>query len=193
MNAVCSPGRILRQLLLPELARSTAPKNAAPRAESGSEPVTIQRMYAFLKFIHIAAVATWFGANMVQAFVSRSAVTSSREVRLWWSDNLLAMARILYNVAGIVVLFTGIGLVIDTDISMGSTFVSIGFLAVVVGAVLGMAVFAPGLRKYSAAVKEGNESEAKAIWDRLGMFGILDSAILLLAIFAMVDKWGVKF
>ncbi|MCB0973984.1 MAG: hypothetical protein KDB86_05430 [Actinobacteria bacterium] len=149
-------------------------------------------MYAFLKFIHIAAVATWFGANMVQAFVSRSVVSSSREVRLWWSDNLLAMARVLYNVAGIVVLITGVGLVIDGDISMASTFVSIGFLAVIIGAGLGMGVFAPGLRKYSAAVKAGNETEAKAIWDRLGMFGILDSAILLLTIYAMVDHWGLK-
>ena len=98
-----------------------------------------------LLVLHIIGVATWFGANMVQAFAGARVGSAEASTRLWWAETQGAMARVLYNVAGILVLLTGVGLVLDSDfITFSDMFVSIGFLAVIIGAVLGMAVFGPG-------------------------------------------------
>lgn len=143
-----------------------------------------------LLVLHILGVATWFGANMVLAFAGPRTSHAPVEARLWWAGTQGAMARVLYNVAGILVLLTGVGLVLDSGISFGTTFVTIGFVAVIVGAVLGMAVFGPGSRKLIAAIDAGDADEERSINGRLAVFGALDSLVLVFTVAAMVAKWG---
>jgi uncharacterized membrane protein len=143
-----------------------------------------------LLVLHILGVATWFGANMVLAFAGPRAAHASAETRRWWAETQGSMARVLYNVAGILVLITGVGLVLDSGVSFGSTFVTVGFLAVIIGAVLGMAVFGPGTRKLAAAIEAGDEATEKSLNSRLAVFGAIDSLVLVFAIAAMVGKWG---
>ena len=102
------------------------------------------------------------------------------------------MARVLYNVAGVGVLLTGILLVVSSDgeFEFKNAFVSVGFLAVVVGAGLGMAVFGPGSRQLDAAIERGDEAQERAINNKLAMFGIIDSLVLIVTVVAMVAKWG---
>ncbi len=102
------------------------------------------------------------------------------------------MARVLYNVAGIAVLITGVLLVLETNYEFSDAFVSIGFLAVIIGAVLGMAVFGPGSRKLSEAIHRNDASTERTLTSRLTAFGILDSLVLIVTIVAMVAKWGVS-
>lgn len=143
-----------------------------------------------LLVLHILGVATWFGANMVLAFAGPRAAHATADTRRWWAETQGSMARVLYNVAGILVLITGVGLVLDGDISFGSTFVTVGFLAVIIGAVLGMAVFGPGTRKLAEAIEAGDEATEKSLNGRLAVFGAIDSLVLVFAIAAMVGKWG---
>lgn len=144
-----------------------------------------------LLVLHILGVATWFGANMVLAFTGPRASQAGAETRRWWAQTQGAMARVLYNVAGVLVLLTGIGLVLDSDfIEFSDTFVTIGFLAVIIGAVLGMAVFGPGSRRLVAAIDASDQATEKSLNGRLAVFGAIDSVILVLAVAAMVGKWG---
>jgi uncharacterized membrane protein len=144
-----------------------------------------------LLILHIIGVAIWLGGNIVLAFVGPRVGTAEASTRVWWAETQGAMARVLYNVAGILVLVTGVAMVLDSDfVKFSSAFISIGFLAVIVGAVLGMAVFGPGSRKLAAAIREGDTDTERAVTARLTAFGVLDSIVVVITIVAMVGKWG---
>jgi ascorbate-specific PTS system EIIC-type component UlaA len=145
-----------------------------------------------LLVLHIIGVAIWLGANGVLAFAGPRAAGAGPEVRSWWADTQGAMARVLYNAAGVLVLLTGIGLVLQSDevYRFSDTFVSIGFLAVIVGAGLGMGVFGPGTRRLSDAIRSNDGEAERQVSSRLQAFGILDTLVLVVTIVAMVGKWG---
>ena len=148
-------------------------------------------MRTTLLVLHIIGVAIWLGANGVLAFAGPRAASAGPEVRAWWSDTQGAMARVLYNIAGILVLLTGVGLVLDSDfIEFSDMFVSIGFLAVIIGAVLGMAVFGPGSRALAEAIRDGDAEAERSVTGRLATFGVIDTLVLVIAIVSMVSKWG---
>jgi uncharacterized membrane protein len=148
-------------------------------------------MRTTLLALHIIGAATWLGANMVQAFMSSRIPNAPAEIRQWWSESLGAMTRLLYNVAAVLILVTGVWLVLISDyLSFADTFVTIGFLAIIVGAVLGMAVFGPGLRQLSAAIGQGDTEAEAGITRRLTAFGVLDTLVVVVTIVAMVAKWG---
>jgi hypothetical protein len=103
-----------------------------------------------------------------------------------------AMGKIYFNVAGIGVLITGILLVLDGEIyEFETTFVVIGIIAVVIGAMLGMAGFGPLSRKLLAAYDAEDAGAVKALTARFSLYGIIDTSILVVALVAMVYKWGV--
>jgi len=144
-----------------------------------------------LLILHIIGVATWLGGNMVLAFAGPRVSSAEATTRVWWAETQGAMARVLYNIAGILVLLTGVGLVLESDFfEFSDMFVSIGFLAVVVGAVLGMAVFGPGSRALASAIREGDAESERSITARLTAFGVLDTIVVVITIVAMVGKWG---
>lgn len=148
-------------------------------------------MRTTLLVLHIIGVAVWLGANGAQAFLGSRIGSASVDTRVWWAEAQGAMARVLYNVAGILVLVTGVALVLRSDSGFGlsDTFVSIGFLAVIIGAVLGMAVFGPSSRALSAAIRGGDAQEEQSISTRLQAFGIIDTLVVGVTIVAMVAKW----
>lgn len=147
-------------------------------------------MFNALLVLHIIGVAAWLGGNLVLAFVGPRIVDASPGTRIWWAQAQGAMARVLYNVAGILVLVTGIAMVLTREaFEFSDLFVSIGFLAVILGAVFGMAVFGPGTRALAAAI-ESNDTEAEAsITSKLTLFGIIDTLVVVVAIVAMVARW----
>ena len=150
-----------------------------------------------LLVLHILGAATWLGANVAQAFLGSMVVGASPEVRLWWSESGEKMAKVLYNVAGILVLATGLGLVIGSSdpggFSFASAFVSIGFAAVIVGAVLGITVFAPKNRALAQAIRDGDVEAESKIRSTIMAFGLLDTLVVVFTIGAMVYKIGAKY
>ncbi len=142
--------------------------------------------------VHIAAVAAWLGANFVQGYMASRTRKAGAAERRWWVETQGAMARVYYSVAGMLVLITGIVLVLDDERpgEFSSTFVSIGFAAIIIGIVLGVTVFGPGSRKIAAAIDQGDEATERSTDARLGIFGVIDSLVVLVTIAAMVGKWG---
>ena len=151
-----------------------------------------RRMHTLLLTIHIIGACTWLGANMVLAFVGASPKKPSVEVQAWWADTQGKMARVLYNVAGGILLVTGVILLLVNDWKFSSHFVSVGFLALIIGGGLGMGVFGPGSRQLAAALREGRLDEAEKLNKKLAAFGALDTVVIVLTIVAMVARWGLK-
>ncbi len=104
----------------------------------------------------------------------------------------MAFGTRIYTPAAIVSLVTGVLMVIDNDLfDFSSTFVTIGFTMVIVGAGLGMFVFGPRGEAAAAAIEAGDAPRVRRLTGSLAGFGALDSVLLVVTIMAMTAKWGV--
>jgi hypothetical protein len=143
--------------------------------------------------LHIIAAGVWLGANVAQLVMGARLRSAGAEVRAWWAEAGEFLGKAVYPAAGAVLLITGIILVIQGNYSFGSTFVSIGFLAVIIGAVLGGVVFGPKNRAVAQAARGGDtEGETKARTTIINV-AVLDTAIVVATIFVMVYAVGAKF
>jgi len=145
-----------------------------------------------LLILHIAGVGVWLGANVIQAVVPPMAAKAGKETLAWWYRVSSTLSARLYMPAAILILLTGILLVLQTEAyGFGSTFVTIGFAMIVVGAVLGIVVFGPGGESAADAAETGDEPALRRAAGRITRFGLLDTVLLLFTITAMVLRLGV--
>lgn len=144
-----------------------------------------------LLVLHIAGVGAWFGANVVQIFIPPAAAQIGAATLASWYRMTSVMARRLYMPAAILILITGILLVIESPIyGFGSTFVTIGFAMILVGALLGIFVFGPGGGAAADAVESGDQNTIRAAVARITRWGMIDTLLLLVTITVMVIRLG---
>lgn len=143
--------------------------------------------------LHIIFVAGWLGANVVQMLLAPRFDKAGGAGNLEWSRAVHWFGQRYYPVVGVVVLLTGIGLVTldSSPYEFGSGFVVVGIVVVILAAILGGAVFGPLAAKRVAALESGDTGTAKTLLSRIIGFGVFDTALVVLALLAMVDKWGV--
>lgn len=140
-----------------------------------------------LLVLHIAGAGTWLGANIVQAVVPPAAARVGAAALAGWYRVTSILARRLYMPAAILILITGILLVVESDAyGFGSLFANIGFGMIVVGAVLGIAVFGPGGEAAAEAVESADPSGIRSAVSKLTAWGIVDTLLLLFTISVMV-------
>lgn len=143
-----------------------------------------------LLVIHISAAGAWLGANLIQAIVPGVVGLESSGAASWFRTTEKLSSR-FYIPVGVTVLVTGILLVLNSDLyGFGSTFVTIGFVAVVIGAVLGSTVFGPKSVVAADAIDAGDMTLARKTRGTLSSFGILDTLVILFTMYAMVSKLG---
>jgi uncharacterized membrane-anchored protein len=144
-----------------------------------------------LLFIHILAAASWLGANVTQIVVNPVMAKTGGAAAAAWMRQTLRMGNFVYAPAAVVALITGIFLVIDgAQWEFEQFFVALGFITVIVGAVLGTRVFGPLGRKAAELYDSGDAAAAAAVQSKLGMWGYVDTALIVLTIYAMVSKLG---
>lgn len=145
-----------------------------------------------LLFLHIAAAGTWLGANVVQAAVPALSRSEGGSFAAGWMRIAAKLGSRLYMPVGLLLLASGVGLVLTSEgaYEFSDLFVSIGFAVIVLGAVLGMAVFAPTGFRAAEAFDRGDEATARAGTRRLAGFGALDTLLLLFAIVVMILRLG---
>lgn len=140
--------------------------------------------------LHIAGVGTWLGANIMQAVVPGLAARQGADVAAGWYRVTGQLGKWVYMPATALILITGIVMVLEHDeVSFGSRFVTIGFGMIVISALLGIFVFAPGGEKAAVAVESGDQSRIKAATSRISVFGTAETLLLLLTITVMVLRW----
>ncbi|MGH8950491.1 MAG: DUF2269 family protein [Acidimicrobiia bacterium] len=144
-----------------------------------------------LLVLHIVGAATWFGANIVQALAPGMTAKQGPQAAAGWYRVAAGLSTRLYMPASILILATGIWMVLITDeYSFGSTFVTIGFGMIVVGALFGIIVFGPGSERAAQAIEAGDKEAIRSTAGRIAAFGTVDTLLLLFTITAMVLRLG---
>jgi hypothetical protein len=147
-------------------------------------------LHEVMLVIHIAAAGTWLGTNILQAVVPGLAGGQGAEVAAGWYRVTAEFGKRVYMPASILILVTGVVLVLQDDsLSFGSLFVTIGFVMIVLGVLLGIFVFTPGSEKAAEAIESGDPSRIKAATSRIAVFGTIDTLLLLFTMTVMVLRW----
>lgn len=142
-----------------------------------------------LLLLHITGVAAWLGANFVQLALSPRLAREPANVAAAWTRQTIWLGERYYIAAGGLIAVTGVLLVLDGPWSWSAGFVWVGITVVVIGAVMGGAFFGPLAKRRAAALDSGDEADAAAAQGRIIPLALLDTALILTAILAMVDKW----
>ncbi len=139
--------------------------------------------------LHVASIASWFGADVLQHAVRRRWERETHEAKTAWARMVFWLHDRYYAVVAVLIALTGVGLVFDGDWSWGSGFIWSGISTVVAGGVLGGVVL-KGLAKKQVAALEAGDAEAEAATRRrmLPIEVFLTTAVLV-TILAMVTKW----
>jgi hypothetical protein len=140
--------------------------------------------------LHIAGVAAWLGANFVQAVLSPRFAKGPADAAAAWTRQTIWLGERYYTAAGGVIAVTGVLLVLDGDWDWSTRFIWVGIAVIIIGAVLGVRVFGPLAKQRAEALESGDMPTANAAMGRIIPFAIVDTVLVLLAILAMVDKWG---
>lgn len=145
-----------------------------------------------LLVLHILGVAAWLGANVTQFVVNGPMIADRGPVAARWLRTTAAMSKTLYMPAATLILVTGILLVTssDGDHAFSDPFVSIGFLTIIVGAVLGMTVLGPQAERAAEAFDADDEDTADSALTRIRQFASIDTLLLIVTIWAMATKLG---
>ncbi|HLT16601.1 MAG TPA: hypothetical protein VK007_07855 [Acidimicrobiales bacterium] len=144
----------------------------------------------FLLWLHIASVAGWLGANYVQLVLAPRFAKASPEAAKAWARQTAWLVERYYNAIGALVAISGVLLVLDGPWSWHDRFIWVGIAVVVIGGALGGLAFGPLSRRQVAALEAGDASTAAEVQRRVTPLAVLDTALVLLAVWAMVDKWG---
>ncbi|MFV0315438.1 MAG: hypothetical protein ACK5O2_00555 [Microthrixaceae bacterium] len=138
---------------------------------------------------HIAAVAAWLGANFVQYALGGRFAAEGAAIDAAWTRQSAWLGRRYYNAAGVLIGITGVLLVLDGGWSWGSGFIWVGAAVVVIGGLMGGLVFVPLSERRAAELDAGEQSAAGSTRSMLLRSVTVDTALVLLAVLAMVDKW----
>lgn len=139
--------------------------------------------------LHISGVAAWLGANFVQLVLSPRFARGPADVAAAWTRQTIWLGERYYIASGVLIPVTGVLLVLDGDWSWGAGFVWVGISVVVIGAVMGGAVFGPLAKQRVTALEAGDEPAAASVQRRIMGFAVLDTVLILTAVLAMVHKW----
>jgi hypothetical protein len=139
--------------------------------------------------LHITGVAAWLGANFVQLVLTPRFARGPADVAAAWTRQTIWLGERYYIAAGGLIAVTGVTLVLDGDWSWSSGFIWVGIAVVIIGAVMGGAFFGPLAKRRAEALEAGDTTTADGVQRRILPLAFVDTALVLTAILAMVDKW----
>jgi hypothetical protein len=142
-----------------------------------------------LLVLHIVGVGAWLGANFVQLVLSPRLAKASAEVASAWTRQTIWLGQRYYGPVGALIGVTGVLLVLEVDWPWSSGFIWVGVTVIVIGATMGIAVFGPLAQRRVAALDSGDRARADAVQRHIIGFALVDTALIVVAIAAMVHKW----
>ena len=145
--------------------------------------------------IHILGAGVWIGTNVMGFIVNPQINPAARVIASdHWHHTVVGFKqRYIYTPSQLIVLISGVVLVTAVDGSpyeMSDTFVMIGLIAILAGAVLGEFYIARQSRKVAAAYDADDKRTAASIEQKLAIASLVDMAVIVVAIVAMVSTWG---
>ncbi|HEY5629735.1 MAG TPA: DUF2269 family protein [Candidatus Limnocylindrales bacterium] len=146
------------------------------------------QIWLVFKLIHILAVISAVGANATYQFwYSRAGRDPSRLV--WVIENIRILDRRIANPSYIVALLAGIATVITGSFSFQSLWIAASIGLYVLVAIVGIAFYAPVMRRQQAlAAADPTSAEYDAAARRSRMLGGLATGLVLVIVVLMVFK-----
>ena len=149
--------------------------------------------YELLLFLHVLAIATWFGsAAAIMVLATRALGVGGAPFGTfavnagWWASRA-------HPAAGVVLLLTGFGMVADANYSMGETWLTLALIGLVVAFGIGGALIGKASGELTKRIEAGGGSmpaDARPVADRLILYSRIELAVLVLVIADMVAKPG---
>jgi uncharacterized membrane protein len=143
----------------------------------------------WLKVVHVVAAAVWVGGSvLVQVYGARQRQAGDED-RIRFANDTLVAGNV-FAAAGIVTLAAGVWLVLRVDgWGFDQAWISIGFVGVLIGAVLGMAFYAPQTRALIGELEAGSPAAGPRA-RRIAIISTIETVILVVVVWAMVFKPG---
>jgi len=139
--------------------------------------------------LHITAIASWLGADVVQLAMrnrwdreSPEAVTAWARMQFWLHDRY-------YAVVAVFILLTGVALVQHGHWGWRSGFIWVGISAIVAGGTLGGIGLKGLAKKRLTSLEAGDIDGATAASRRALPIEIFLTAVVLVTVVAMVHRW----
>lgn len=145
-------------------------------------------LFLLLKVVHVLAAIVAVGANVTYAFwLSRAG--RDRERLIWSIEGVRRLDRKVANPGYIVLLITGIAMVLTGGYRFTQGWIATAIALYILTATLGIAAFAPAIRRQLAEAEADPGSEAyAAAARRVTLLGGLTTAIVGAIVFLMVTK-----
>jgi uncharacterized membrane protein len=145
-------------------------------------------LFTLLKLIHVMAAVAAVGSNITYGVWLQLA--GRDQARLTFViRGIRALDRAVANPAYVVVLLTGVGMVIWGPFDFDAGWIQLALGLYVLTVVLGVALFAPALRRQLAAAEADPTSEGyRDAARRSNVLGILTTSIVLAIVVLMVVK-----
>lgn len=141
-----------------------------------------------LKLIHVLSAIVAVGANVTYAFWLRRA-GRSRDQLVFAIGGVRTLDRAMANPAYAVLLVTGILLVSQGQYSFQAGWLATAIVLYVVTAILGVAVYAPAIRRQLAeAARDPTTPAYEAAAARSTMLGLATTVIVVVIVALMVTK-----
>lgn len=141
-----------------------------------------------LKLIHVLGAIVAVGANVTYAFWMRRAGLQ-RDRLLFVIESIRRLDRRIANPAYGVLLVTGLLMVLDGAYSLTAGWLASAVVLYALTALVGIAFFAPAIRRQLAEAQADPASAAyAAAAARSSAFGVLTTAIVLVIVALMVTK-----
>ena len=140
-------------------------------------------------WLHIIGASMWIGTNVAQMVIGPRLVKEG--AGLAWLKAVEKSSGPIYGVASGLILLTGIYLVVSNDsFSFGSAFVGIGITVLILGGALAGLVFNRKTRQAIGLFESGDSAQAVPVYKSIRSWAVLDTALLVFVVLAMVSKWG---
>ncbi|MEY2450886.1 MAG: hypothetical protein QOD92_460 [Acidimicrobiaceae bacterium] len=140
--------------------------------------------------LHITAIASWLGADVVQHAMRHRWQKETSEATKAWARTQFWLHDRYYAVVAALVLVTGIALVQDGHWGWSSKFIWVGIATIAAGATLG-GIGLKGLAKKRIDALEVSDTQGAAAVERRALpIELLLTAFVLFTVVVMVNKWG---
>jgi uncharacterized membrane protein len=145
-------------------------------------------LLVLLKVIHVLAAITAVGANLTYTYWLRYA-GKDRDRLAWTLRGISRLDNFFATPAYVVLLITGVLMVVSGAFSFQTGWIAAAIALYVVVVVVGIALYAPGLRRQIAEAEVDPTSAAyAAAASRTNLFGVITTVIVLVIVVLMVAK-----
>lgn len=147
--------------------------------------------FEFLKFVHVLFAVIWVGGGFLALVLTIMSRRATPEYRLGLGRAMGKLSLRLLSPSAIVVLAFGIWMVLDADpFEFEQLWIIFGIAGVAISAFLGMGYLGPKAEKLVEVYESGDAAAGDALLDKIWRVALVDTAVLLFVVWAMVAKPG---